>query len=117
MKPPSLRLLARFTRVPMTSSSLSCSTAAAASRRFVMAAVAAISLELAIRDAGSQPAELPTPQQAQEVCRHVATRGPAILPELVANGVLDANNDGVENDVRVGARTGTMRGEDLEMRS
>jgi hypothetical protein len=101
----------------MTNSLLACSTATTASRRIAVAAIAAISLALAIRGATAQPAELPTQKQAQEVCRHVATRGSAIWPELVANGVLDANNDGIEDDVRVDReQLGTAGGDGLEIR-
>jgi hypothetical protein len=88
----------------------------AISRRIVVAALAAIALMLAIGTADSQPTELPTPKEAQEVCRYVAARGPAIRPELVANGVLDANNDGLEDDVRVGTGIGTVRDDVLEIR-
>jgi hypothetical protein len=100
----------------MINSTQSRATVMAASRRIAVAALAATSLALAVRGAGSQPAELPTPKQAQQVCSYVATRGPAIRSELVANGVLDANNDGIEDDVRVGMGMGTAGGNVLEIR-
>jgi hypothetical protein len=100
----------------MISSTQSRAAVMAAFRRVAVAAVAAISLALEIRSAGSQPAELPTPKQAQQVCSYVATRGPAIRLELVAGGVLDANNDGIEDDVRVGRDIGTAGGDVLEIR-
>jgi len=100
----------------MISSTQSRGTVMAASRRVTVVAVAATSLALGIGGAGSQPAELPTPKQAQQACSYVATRGPAIRSELVANGVLDANNDGIEDDARVGRGMGTAGGDVLEIR-
>jgi hypothetical protein len=93
-----------------------CLTAISTYRRVTVAVVAAIGLALAIRGARSQPKELPTPKQAKQVCNYVAMRGPAIRPELVANGVLDANNDGVADDVRVDGKMGTAGGDVLEIR-
>jgi hypothetical protein len=100
----------------MISSTPPRATVMAASRRIAVAAVAAISLAPAIRAASAQPAELPSPKQAQQVCSYVATRGPAIRSALVANGVLDANNDGIADDVRVGRGMGTAGGDVLEIR-
>jgi len=59
---------------------------------------------------------LPTRAEAQAVCGMIAARGPAVQSMLVENGVLDANNDGVPDDVTVAPREGTMRGEDLAFR-
>jgi hypothetical protein len=59
---------------------------------------------------------MPNPAQAAEVCRYVAARGPAIRSELVREGVLDANNDGIDDHVTIGIGSGTMRGDVLEFR-
>jgi hypothetical protein len=59
---------------------------------------------------------LPSRAEATAVCNMVAARGPAVEAMLVKDGVLDANNDGVADDVTVAARDGTMRGEDLAFR-
>jgi hypothetical protein len=59
---------------------------------------------------------LPSRAEAAAVCNMVAVRGPAIEPMLVKDGALDANNDGIADDVTVEMRGGTMRGEDLAFR-
>ena len=59
---------------------------------------------------------LPSRAEAGAVCNMVAARGPGIETMLVKDGVLDANNDGVADDVMVAPRDGTMRGEDLTFR-
>src|SRR5215471_17064553 len=67
-------------------------------------------------DAEETAARLPSRAEARAVCDLVATRGPAIRSALVRDGVLDANNDGKPDAVRVGISEGTMRGEVLEFR-
>jgi len=62
------------------------------------------------------PAWLPSGAAARAVCNMIAARGPAVEHILVRDGVLDANNDGVQDAVTVAMRDGTMRGEDLEFR-
>ncbi|HLH87442.1 MAG TPA: hypothetical protein VKX28_03210 [Xanthobacteraceae bacterium] len=62
------------------------------------------------------PPHLPSGVEAAAVCNMIAARGPAIAPMLVKDGVLDANNDGLVDDVMVTPRDGTMRGEDLAYR-
>jgi hypothetical protein len=62
------------------------------------------------------PGGLPSRGEAQAVCRMVAARGLAVQSMLVEKGELDANNDGVPDDVTVAEREGTMRGEDLAFR-
>jgi hypothetical protein len=59
---------------------------------------------------------LPSRAEANAVCGVVVARGLAIQPMLVESGVLDANNDGVADDVTIAMRDGTMRGEDLAFR-
>jgi hypothetical protein len=61
-------------------------------------------------------AAAPSRAEAAAVCNMVAARGPAIEAMLIKDGVLDANNDGVPDDVTVAPRDGTMRGEDLDFR-
>jgi hypothetical protein len=61
-------------------------------------------------------AAAPSRAEAAAVCNMVAARGPAIEAMLIKDGVLDANNDGVPDDVTVARRDGTMRGEDLAFR-
>src|SRR3954452_4661402 len=83
--------------------------------------VAAVTLALATSGAmgarlKSAATRLPSPAEAGAVCRMVVARGPAIVPALVRDGVLDANNDGTRDAVTVVMREGTMRGEDLQFR-
>jgi hypothetical protein len=70
---------------------------------------------LAAQERGAAP-HLPSRAEAVAVCNMVAARGLAIAPMLVKDGALDANNDGVADDVTVAPRDGTMRGEDLAYR-
>ena len=64
---------------------------------------------------GARPA-LPTRTEAQDACRHVAARGPAIVADLIADGALDANNDGRIDDVTIGTEAGTARGDAPQFR-
>src|SRR5262249_46653285 len=59
---------------------------------------------------------MPTRAEAQAGCGMVAARGLAIHSTLAKNGVVDANNDGVPDNLTVAMRDGTMRGEDLAFR-
>jgi hypothetical protein len=70
---------------------------------------------IALAAARAEP-PLPTFAEARAVCAHVAARGPAIASELVKTGLLDANNDGREDQVSIGMGEGTMGGEVLEFR-
>jgi hypothetical protein len=79
----------------------------------MLALVAGMSL-VGAEEAGRQ--SLPGLEEARAVCRYVAARGPEIASELVADGDLDANNDGRNDAVRVGVGIGTMRGNVLEVR-
>ncbi len=80
--------------------------------QFVVAVLAVVST------AGAQAASprLPSRAEARVVCGAIAARGPAIQAQLIKDGLLDANNDGVPDAVTVGMREGTMRGEDLQFR-
>jgi hypothetical protein len=59
---------------------------------------------------------LPSPTQARAVCSYVAERGPTIASVLVANGILDANNDGEDDEVAVVDAGGTAHGDLLQFR-
>ena len=62
------------------------------------------------------PTGLPSRTEARAACDHVAARGLAILPVLVETGMLDANNDGVPDAVRISDGGGTLRWEQPEFR-
>jgi len=83
--------------------------------RIGMLFVAVILLVAAASGARAEPL-LPTFAEARAVCAHVVARGPAIASELVKSGLLDANNDGKEDQVGIGMGEGTMGGEVLEFR-
>src|SRR6185437_14170851 len=53
----------------------------------------------------------PSVAETREVCSYVASRGPSIADELVDDGLLDANNDGVEDRVSIGGMEGSMGGD------
>src|SRR5215813_11105391 len=74
-----------------------------------------LALIVAMPGAEAEPL-LPTFAEARAVCAHVAARGPAVASELVKSGLLDANNDGKEDQVTVGMAEGTMGGEVLQFR-
>lgn len=87
-------------------------------RRLCLVAMVIAASPLGALDAQERvPApHLPSRGEAGAVCNMIAARGLAVQSMLVENGLLDANNDGVPDDVTVAARDGTMRGEDLAFR-
>ncbi len=85
-------------------------------RLVLVALVAVAPAALGAQEATASPPRLPSAAEVRAVCNMIAQRGLAIQPMLVENGVLDANNDGVADDVTVAMRDGTMRGEDLAFR-
>ena len=80
-------------------------------RACVIAAIAT----LAAAAAEAAP-PLPSPAEAQAVCRFVAARGPAIAASLMSSGLADADHDGVDDAVAIGRGGGTMGGETPEFR-
>jgi hypothetical protein len=82
----------------------------------IVAFVAVLPTALDAQERAASSLRLPSRAEARATCDMVAARGLAIQSMLVENGVLDANNDGVADDVTVAMREGTMRGEDLAFR-
>ncbi len=85
-------------------------------RAAIVPALLIAALQPVQAQANATAPRLPSAAEARAVCRMVAARGPSIEALLIDNGVLDANNDGVPDDVSVALRDGTMHGQDLQFR-
>jgi hypothetical protein len=62
------------------------------------------------------PAWAPNTTDARSVCSYVASKGPAIISELVRSGALNVENNDTLYDASVGVESGSAGGEKLEYR-
>jgi len=82
----------------------------------IVALMTVLPAALGAQERVSSSLRLPSRAEAHAICDMVATRGLEVGSMLVEHGGLDANNDGVVDDVTGAMREGTMRGEDLAFR-